>query len=73
MEAKTYNIREIQAIAKENNWILTIVQKEKDGIPCDDNDTILVQGEDEGDYFGEFSGNPVENEYKFEFYNYGRV
>ena len=61
---KTYTAEQLFSITNLNDWSTCICNHEPEpGI-----DTVQVALEDEGDYFGQFVGDPVKDEYTFEFY-----
>jgi len=61
---KTYTAEQLFEIIKQNDWSGCICNHE----PEPELETIQVALEEDGDYFGEFVGNPDEDKFKFEFY-----
>ncbi len=68
MAQKKYTIEQIDEILKENDFHSCICNNEKDGDVCFGVDTIQVALQEDCDYFGEFVGSPIDNEYTFKFY-----
>jgi hypothetical protein len=65
---KYYTIAQIDEIVKTNDWSMCIANNEKNGKPFFGVDTLLIALEEDGDYFGEFVGEPSEDKYTFQFY-----
>jgi len=61
---KTYTADQLFKIIELNDWSACICNHE----PEPELETIQVALEDDVEYFGEFVGNPAEDEFKFEFY-----
>lgn len=61
---KTYTTTQISKIIELNDWSACTCNHE----PEPELDTIQIALEDDGEYFGEFVGNPDDDKFKFEFY-----
>jgi hypothetical protein len=64
---RKYTIEQIDEIIEERGWEVTTCNNERNGEYEFGTDTLQVQEEEHGDYFGEFVGDE-ENGYEFNFY-----